>query len=226
MNRLYIFISFLFLTLLICSPMSLTAEAPINVLDCLEDEDCLELDDFEKNEQQEMNEGKHKNEGENELLENDQFSTGSLIINVLKMIFALLLVLALIYLLVKLLGRRRNLSSQIKSLENMGGISVGQQKSIQVIRVGRRFYLVGVGENVELLQEITDIEMIEDLLAEQSGTDDSLKSMLPSFLQKGNESDREESDNFKEQFKEELNKIKQQRRTFIDQYTEKEDEHD
>ena len=206
--------------MLIYSPVHFYAEAPSNVLDCLNDEDCLE---FEQNEEDEK-----QNTNENNLLENNKANTDSLIINFLKMIVALLLVLAIIYLFVKLIGRKKNISHRTKSLENMGGISVGQQKSIQVIRVGRRFYLIGVGDNVELLQEITDADMIEDLLDEMNESDDSVTSIFSSFFQKNkkNEQDEGDSNNFKQQLKSELDKIKQQRRRFIDQSTEKEDRYD
>src|SRR5699024_9121544 len=87
---------------------------------------------------------------------NEQRSTPSLFRNFIQMIFALLLVLGLIYVMLKLVNRRQQLFSQTQTLENLGGISVGQNKSIQVIRVGSKMYLVGVGDDVQLLKEIED----------------------------------------------------------------------
>lgn len=218
MNRLYIIIStILFLILFAYSSHIVQAEPQVNVLDCLEnEEDCLEIENEEKSEQTELE--------ESELLGKNEFQPGSTIINVLKMIFALLLVLVLIYVVIKLLSRRQKLNHHGKSLENMGGISVGHQKSVQVIRVGQRFYLIGVGENVDLLQEITDVELIDDLLHQQNETDEPINTLLSSFLQKKNKS--ENTDDFKDQFKQELSKIKRHRKTLINKHTEKEDEHD
>lgn len=53
---------------------------------------------------------------------------GSLLFDLIKMFFALLLVLALIYLLLNFLNKRNKLFQKIKTLENLGGISVGQNK--------------------------------------------------------------------------------------------------
>lgn len=80
----------------------------------------------------------------------------SLAISIVKTIVLLGLILFLIYFLLKLLNKKNRLFQQSKTLENLGGISLGQNKSIQVIRVGEKMYLIGVGDNVELLQEVSD----------------------------------------------------------------------
>ena len=50
-------------------------------------------------------------------------------------------------------------------VQNLGGLSLGAQKSVQLLQVGKTLYLVGVGEDVQLLREITDPEEVEALLA-------------------------------------------------------------
>lgn len=203
--------------ILIVLPVNMINAQPLNVLDCLDDEeDCLELD---------VNEDEESNEAD--LLEVDQFESGSVILNIVKMIFALFLVLVLIYVVVKLLSSRQKLNNRVRSLENLGGISVGHNKSIQIIRVGHTFYLIGVGENVELLQEITDKEVIETLLREESKEDDTpINSLLASLFPNKNRSEEKSSSDFKYKFEEELNKIKHHRKTLINKHTEKEDGHD
>ena len=48
-------------------------------------------------------------------------------------------------------------------MKNMGGISLGQHKSIQLVVIGESYYLIGVGDDIRLLKEITDPEEIDKL---------------------------------------------------------------
>lgn len=50
-------------------------------------------------------------------------------------------------------------------MQNLGGISVGSQKSVQLVKVGNSLYLVGVGEDVNMLKEITDEHECKSLIA-------------------------------------------------------------
>nr|WP_240510149.1 flagellar biosynthetic protein FliO [Virgibacillus profundi] len=158
-------------------------------------------------------------------------SNGSLLFDLIKMFFALLLILALIYLLLKFLGKRNKLFQQIKALENLGGVSVGQNKSIQIIRLGNSFYLIGVGENVEMLQEITDEEVIKDLLDRDGDTDTyNAGALVTSLFQRkangeNNSNDQSKKD-FKNLFSSELDKLKANRTKLINQQKQKEDKYE
>ena len=48
-------------------------------------------------------------------------------------------------------------------MKNMGGISLGQHKSIQLVVIGESYYLIGVGDDIRLLKEITDPDEIDKL---------------------------------------------------------------
>src|SRR5690625_1656701 len=112
-------------------PMSIQA-AESNVSDCLKaEEDCL---------QDSVNSEISTDETENERTESNNFSTTSLFFNIIKMVVALLLVLVLIYLLLLFIRKRNTLFDQAGNLENVGGISVGQNKSIQIVRIGSKMY--------------------------------------------------------------------------------------
>lgn len=203
--------------MLLYLPINTVIAKPLNVLDCLDgEEDCLELDVVNKQEQE---------TDESNLTGVEQFDSGSVGLNIVKMIFALLLVLVLIYVVVKFLSSRQKLNNRVTSLENLGGISVGNNKSIQIIRIGKLFYLIGVGENVELLKEITDPEVVDTLLRDDHEQDGSVSSLLTPFLQNKDNSNQK-TNNFKDKFAEELDKIKHHRKTLINKHTEKEDEHD
>lgn len=195
------------------------AEAP-SVIDCLEDKAACEEDV-----------GDSTSETELETEQDDQKSeigkTGSLLFSIIKTVFALILVLGLIYLLIKFLSKRNKMFQQVKALENLGGISVGQNKSIQVVRIGSQVFLVGVGENVEMLQEITDEQVKQDLLHsdEQAGDASQASQWLPTFLQSKTDEKNRTSD-FKQLFTKELDKLKKNRREMINQRKQKEDEHE
>lgn len=81
----------------------------------------------------------------------------------IKMIFALLFVIALLYGLLRLLNKRNRSFQPNQLIHNLGGVGVGQGKSIQLMQVGNSLYLVGIGENINLLKEITDPQEIEEL---------------------------------------------------------------
>ncbi|MFC3016896.1 flagellar biosynthetic protein FliO [Virgibacillus litoralis] len=160
--------------------------------------------------------------------ESGEMSNGSLLFNLVKMFFALLLVLGLIYLLLKFLSKRNKLFQQVKALENLGGISVGPNKSIQLVRIGSRIFVIGVGENVEMLQEITEEEAKKEILHNNASNEVETKSILTSIFQQKSGSDEanQSKKDFKNMFSSELNKLKQSRTKLINQRKQKEDKHE
>ncbi|MFC2950098.1 flagellar biosynthetic protein FliO [Virgibacillus sediminis] len=178
-----------------------------NVLDCLENQQ-----DCEEQLEQPSEEGPTGDE------ETFTRNSGSIVLDLIKMAFALLLVLGLIYLSLRFLSRKNKLGSRLRALENLGGISVGQNKSIQIVRLGSKVYLVGVGDNVELLGEVQDESVIQEIV---SSREDEGKPMdlprLPSFLREMNSGKREHTSQtpFKHLFTTELDKLKENRKEII-----------
>lgn len=80
--------------------------------------------------------------------------------NLISVIFALVIIIALIVLLIKFLGKRNRMLTQGGAIRTLGAVGVGQNKSLQVVEIGDRIYLVGVGENITLLDKITDSDEI------------------------------------------------------------------
>jgi flagellar protein FliO/FliZ len=201
-----------------------TQAAPPSVGDCLDKDavsECLEETDTTETEEHE--------DAEQDVLSNES-STGSLVLNILKTIFALLLILLLIYLLIRFLSKRNKLFNQVKTLENLGGISLGQNKSIQIVRIGDKAYLVGVGDNVELLQEIDDENIINELLQSNDQSDFQVNNFVQTiFKQKTSNSSKpsdEPQHKFKNLFSNELEKLKENRETVKNQRKKKEDHHE
>ncbi|GAK10934.1 flagellar biosynthetic protein FliO [Geomicrobium sp. JCM 19039] len=103
-----------------------------------------------------------------------------------KLGLALTAVLLIMYVLLKMLGRKSHHVQSSGMLQNLGGIQLGQQKSVQVIRVGDRFFIVGVGDSIQLLDEIRDEAEIQQLV-EKAGQTHSAPDFMThakSFLQK------------------------------------------
>lgn len=75
------------------------------------------------------------------------------------------LIVGLIYGLIKFLASRQRSLSNTGVVKVLGASSLGAQKSVQVIQVGDQVLVVGVGEDISLLTEITDEQQKELLLA-------------------------------------------------------------
>ncbi len=180
--------------------------------ECLEEEESTNNVDSENNEQTVLS---------------DENSTGSLIFSIVRTVFALLLILVLIYILIKFLSKRNKLFNQVKALENLGGISVGQNKSIQIVRIGEKVFMVGVGDNVELLQEIDDEDLIKDLLHNDEQSDFQVNHLVQSIFKPksltNNELNDEPQHKFKSLFSNELEKLKENRLKVKNQQKKKED---
>ncbi|TYS70586.1 flagella biosynthesis protein FliZ [Sutcliffiella horikoshii] len=100
-------------------------------------------------------------EGDKDILEQKPPSVS--FFDFIQMIFALLFVLALLYGALKLINNRNKLDSG-RSVENIGGTNLGNNKSLQLVKVGNSVLVVGVGDSINLLKEITDEQEREQLI--------------------------------------------------------------
>ncbi|MEY9969884.1 flagellar protein FliO/FliZ [Lysinibacillus sp. RC46] len=150
----------------------------------------------------------------------------------IKMVLALIFVIALFYGLMKFLNKR-NLNFQRNQLvQNLGGLSLGAQKSVQLLQVGKTLYLVGVGEDVQLLREITDPDEVATLLAlynerqELAVTSPYIAEVLSKFKRKSNESSpaQQKQGSFGELFEKKISEIKQERSEELEKWKQKEND--
>lgn len=113
--------------------------------------------------QTDQSEGDSKapSQAEQEILEHKPPSVS--FFDFIKMIFALLFVLALLYGALKLINSRNKLDSG-RSVENIGGTNLGNNKSLQLVKVGNSVLVVGVGDSINLLKEITDEQERDQLI--------------------------------------------------------------
>jgi flagellar protein FliO/FliZ len=89
-----------------------------------------------------------------------------------QVMFFLILIIALFFVLIKFLAKKNQYSPFGRSIRSLGGVPLGTNKSIQIVEIGHSLYIVGVGENIQLLQKIDDPEEVayvtELLLSSQS----------------------------------------------------------
>ncbi|WP_342561499.1 flagellar biosynthetic protein FliO [Paenibacillus sp. FSL R7-0345] len=109
------------------------------------------------------------------------------LLSLLKVIFVLVIIVVLIVLLIRFLGRRNQTLMSGQSFRTLGAIGLGPNKSVQIIEIGGSLYLIGVGENISILDKITDpaevaliISRFEDQAAGQNNFLEPLISKIKS----------------------------------------------
>ncbi|MBH0229284.1 flagellar biosynthetic protein FliO [Halobacillus yeomjeoni] len=99
-------------------------------------------------------------------LENSE-SSPSLVWTILRLILVLLFILALIYGLLKFFNKKNKLFNRNRTMENLGGMTLAPNRSVQAVRIGEKVYILGVGESVQMITEIED-ESTKKALLEQN----------------------------------------------------------
>jgi len=131
----------------------------------------------------------------------------------------------------KFVNRKNKLYDKNRLMKNMGGISLGQHKSIQLVVIGESYYLIGVGDDIRLLKEITDSDEIDKLVEFYAGdtSTEIASGMLNRILAKvAGKSKKdlnpkaEETTDFGAVFKSQLEEMKEDRKRHISRLTEKE----
>lgn len=200
-----------------------------SVFDCLEDEkECIEeLDQGEE-------EAPVVEETDAEAEARETSPVGLTAWNYIQVILALLFVVGLLYAMLKFINRKSRLYDKNRMMKNLGGLSLGQQKSVQLIVVGETYYLIGVGEDIRLLKEITDEGEIATLLAYYEDVDEIpfqgpfeklLLKFSPQKKNKPKQTDNEETD-FSQLFNHRLTEIKKDRKKQLNRLAKKERDED
>ncbi|MBW5444563.1 flagellar protein [Cohnella sp. CFH 77786] len=102
--------------------------------------------------------------------------------DLLWILFVLAVIVGLIILLLRFLAKRNRGWGTNRSLRSLGGFPLGTNKSMQIVEWNGRIYVLGVGEDVTLLESITDPETVASLLAEHDSAAESSASPLPEWL--------------------------------------------
>ncbi|MCA1062384.1 flagellar biosynthetic protein FliO [Rossellomorea sp. AcN35-11] len=92
-------------------------------------------------------------------------ATSVTFLDYLKMIVALIFVVALIYFLLKFINQKGRSFQQTKIINHLGGTPLGGNRSVQIVKVGKQVLVLGVGEDIQLLKEIHDEKEMEELVS-------------------------------------------------------------
>lgn len=143
-----------------------------------------------------------------------------------KLIGATAFVIFLLYALLKWLNKQNRFYERKGLIQHLGGTSLGTNRTIQIVKVGRRVLVVGVGESIHLLKEITDEQEIEELLKQHEARLDSLldtnvwKSLQSLLQQKTNEP------RFRQLFDRELQQLVEKRKQAMRALEKERDSHE
>ena len=144
----------------------------------------------------------------------------------IKVFLALLFVLGLLLFVLRFLNKRNMNYQQNSMIQNLGGQSLGAQKSVQLLQIGNKIYIVGVGDDVQLLKVISDSEEIEQILAlyhEKVGNPAISPHIFELFGKFRGKSPVEKTPaNFSDILDKRLSQIKQERSDELERWKEKE----
>ncbi|RDI47446.1 flagellar biosynthetic protein FliO [Falsibacillus pallidus] len=148
----------------------------------------------------------------------------------IKMIFALLFVIALLYGLLKFINKRSKNFQQSKMVENLGGTSLGGNRSVQLVKVNGRILILGVGENIQLLKDIDSKKEFEEMMAHfnersegRTQPVDFVTKWITTFTKK-NESESQPNSSFQLMLKEQMMELRKGRKKVLDEMDKKEQE--
>ncbi|CAM2894280.1 flagellar biosynthetic protein FliO [Paenibacillus sediminis] len=108
--------------------------------------------------------------------------TSGYIWNLVTVIVVLAIIIFAIVFLIRLLGQRGRSMTMNRSIRTLGAVGLGPNKSLQAIELGGNIYVVGVGEDISLIDKISDPGEVASLIAaleqEAAGQRISLSPLL------------------------------------------------
>ncbi len=154
-------------------------------------------------------------------------STLEFILSLVKLSVGLIIVLILIYIIANFVKKRNRYVGQNQILENYGGINLGANKSLQTVRIGNQFFVIGVADSIQMLTEITDKETIELLKNKNEMDTNQFHSLFNIIKKKDIQTDSQEQKQFGQLFQKELKEMKVGRQKMLTKIKElsKKDDH-
>ncbi|MEH7440944.1 flagellar biosynthetic protein FliO [Bacillus sp. JJ1122] len=197
----------LFLLAALLSPLGMANAEQLNT----SVKNCLEKPDSCDNGQA----GKTKNQ-----TENNDTKIGVTFLDFLRMILATAFVAGLLYFLLKFINKKSMSYKSSQLVENLGGTSLGANRSIQIVKAGKRLLIVGVGENIQLLKEIEDPEEYSQVIQEYNNKVEQLvqpSDIVTKFLKRTNKYGSKESSSFSAVLKHQLSDMASGRKKMLEE---------
>lgn len=144
----------------------------------------------------------------------------------IKVLFSLIFVIGLLIVVLRFLNKKNMAYQQTNMMHSLGGVSVGPQKSVQLVKVGGRILVVGVGDDVKLLANIDDEAEVEHLINmyEDQFNQTAAKPYIFQLLtrKKDEQSSNAQTKPFGEMLNSRLSEIKKERREGLERWKDKE----
>ncbi|WP_169818561.1 flagellar biosynthetic protein FliO [Domibacillus iocasae] len=172
-------------------------------------QDCIKNPDLCK---QEQPSGEENQESETE---DAAAPVGIGFLDIVRMIAALAFVVALLYFLLRFINKKSRSYQESHIVRHLGGTALGGSRSVQIVKVGDRVFVLGVGEDVSLLKEIEDPAERGDLISRYE--DQSEMMMQPADIVNklkkrfNKQSEMKEPTPFKQEFEQKINELKKNR---------------
>lgn len=171
-------------------------------------------------EQKNIDENQRNTNEQPEISENTN-GVGLTVWDFMKMLFATVFVVALLYFVLKLVNKKGAFGQTSNTLVNLGGLTVGTNRSVQIIKVGERILVVGVGDDIQLLTEIEKGEEFDRILTDYNQKldkiakpNDAITRMLE--LVKGKRIEvKPESSSFQSLLKKQLDEMSKERKNIL-----------
>lgn len=163
-----------------------------------------------------------------------EVSSGDTFLAIVKVIFFLIVIIGLFYFIMKVINSKKNIFFG-RAIRSLGGVPLGQNKSIQVVEIGNHLYIVGVGDNVQLLEKIEDelevAQIVEAFTASQqigSTSFETISGLLQKLRNKQavQEEETDETLSFQQVFHSKMQRVSDRKKLAEemltqDQYTER-----
>lgn len=197
----------LFLLAALLSPFSVVNAEQLNksVKDCLENPDSC--DDGQA--------GKTNNQAES-----TETKVGVTFMDFLRMVLATAFVAGLLYFLLRFINKKSMSYKSSQLVENLGGTSLGANRSVQIVKAGNRLLIVGVGENIKLLKEIDDPEEYKQVIEDYNNKVEQMvqpSDIVTKLLKRTNKEDSRGNSNFSTILKSQLNDMATGRKKMLEE---------
>ncbi|WP_286182524.1 flagellar biosynthetic protein FliO [Bacillus sp. ISL-55] len=207
----------LFLLAALFSPIGMASAEQLNksVKDCLKNPDSCDDGQAEKT--------------TTNISDDEQSGVGVGFLDFLRMILATAFVAALIYFLLKFINKKSVMYKSSQLVENLGGTSLGANRSVQIVKAGNKLLIVGVGENIQLLKEIDDPEEYSQVIQEYNNKMEQLvqpSDIVTKLLKRAKKDDGNQRSEFSALLKNQLSDMASGRKKMLEEMQKKGSEKD
>lgn len=144
-------------------------------------------------------------------------------LDIVKLILYLILVIVLIYVFFYFLKKNKRLNSS-SIFNTFGGMSMGQNKSVQVVEIGNKIYILGVGQEITLIKVLENKDDINAIKNISYGTNTGSKKMISKISNKYIKRNKNNNLNiFEKELSEKMEQLKEKRTFTVNQFLDEEE---